>query len=360
MRAVIRRGTSLVLDDMPEPSPGPGQVLVRTLACGICGSDLHALHHAPRMAEMARKAGNMFAMDPGQDVVFGHEFCAEVLDHGPGTPQRFKPGTRVVSVPTIVGPHGLETVGYSNRFPGGYAERMLLNEAFLLEVPNGLPTAHAATTEPFAVGTHAVACAALDDGPTLALVIGCGPVGLAVIAALKARGYGPVIASDYSPARRALAARYGADEVIDPARESPQAQWAKHGIPATLRDLRVQRAQGGTTRRAIIFECVGVPGVLQSLMELAAPAAQIVVAGVCMETDRIEPYLGITKELELRFVLGYSPQEFAATLRNIAEGRIDAAPIITGTVGLDGVAGAFSELAKPERHAKIMVEPGLK
>ena len=100
-----------------------------------------------------------------------------------------------------------------------------------------------------------------------------------------------------------------------------------------------------------------MPGVLHSLMEQAPPAAQIVIAGVCMETDRIEPYLGITKELELRFVLGYSPQEFAATLRTIAEGKIDAAPIITGAVGLDGVAGAFRELAAPERHAKILIEP---
>jgi threonine dehydrogenase-like Zn-dependent dehydrogenase len=358
MRAVIRRGGRLVLDSIAEPEPDKGQVLVKTLACGICGSDLHALHHAPRMAEMAKKAGNVFTMDPARDVVFGHEFCAEVLDYGPQTERRFKPGTRVVSVPNLISPTGIETVGYSNRYPGGYAERMVLSEPLLLPVPNGLPTDHAALTEPFAVGAHAVASASLGDGDTAALVIGCGPVGLAVIAALKARGYGPVIAADYSAMRRKLAETYGADEVVDPTIASPHACWSRMGIPASLRDWRIRVAGGERLKRGIIFECVGVPGVLHGLMEAAPPTAQIVVVGVCMETDKIEPYLGITKEIELRFVLGYSREEFARTLADIAEGRIDAAPIITGTVGLDGVAQAFEDLGRPERHAKIVVEPG--
>ena len=80
-------------------------------------------------------------------------------------------------------------------------------------------------------------------------------------------------------------------------------------------------------------------------------------AGVCMEDDRIQPMLGINKELSLQFVLGYSPIEFAATLGHIAEGRIEVAPLVTGRVGVDGVPAAFSELATPDAHAKILVEP---
>ena len=84
----------------------------------------------------------------------------------------------------------------------------------------------------------------------------------------------------------------------------------------------------------------------------------MVVVGVCMEVDRIEPIYAINKELNLQFVLGYSPLEFSDTLRHIAEGDIDVDPMITGKVGVEGVAGAFEELASPDRHAKILVEPG--
>jgi threonine dehydrogenase-like Zn-dependent dehydrogenase len=118
------------------------------------------------------------------------------------------------------------------------------------------------------------------------------------------------------------------------------------------------RMMGKVPRRAIIFECVGVPGVIQSLMEACPPGSQIIVAGVCMQPDTIEPFIAISKQIDFRFVLGYTPEEFAATLSDIAEGRIDVAPVITSAVGLDGVAKAFTDLADPERQVKIVVEPG--
>jgi len=359
MRAVVRRGTALICDDIPEIEPGPGQTLVKTLCCGICGSDLHALHHLDRMVELGKRAGGgVGGLDASKDVVFGHEFCAEVLDHGPGTQGRFKPGTRVVSVPVAFGATGIEAIGYSNRLPGGFAERMVLSEMLLLEVPNGLSDAQAAMTEPFAVGAHAAAQSAMDkDG--VALVVGCGPVGLAVIAALKARGLGPVMAADFSPARRSMALRMGADVVIDPAAESPHTRWSGLGVPATGLERQMAQMGGQPGKRAIIFECVGVPGLLQQLIEAAPPAAQIIVAGVCMQPDRIEPFLAVSKQLDFRFVLGYSPEEYAATLHDIAEGRIDVAPVITGVVGFEGVAGAFQALADPESQVKIMVDPAI-
>ncbi|MFZ5671065.1 MAG: zinc-binding dehydrogenase [Pseudomonadota bacterium] len=356
MRAVVRRGGRLVCDEIEERDPGPGQVRVRTLACGICGSDLHALHHLDHMVDMAARAGAGGGMDPKRDIVFGHEFCAEVLEGGPGA-TRFKPGTRVVSMPVNMGPDGFSAIGYSNDYPGGFAERMILTEMLLLEAPNGLSTEHAALTEPMAVGAHAVASAALDKD-SVCLVLGCGPVGLAVIAALKVRGHGPVIAADFSPRRRRAAEAMGADHVVDPAETGPHGKWAEFGVPATLEGMRMALFGGKAYGRPVVFECVGAPGVLQSIIEGCPPRAQIVVAGVCMEPDRIEPSLAINKQLDLRFVLGYQPDEFARTLADIAEGRIDVAPLITGTVGLDGVAQAFADLANPETHVKILVEPG--
>jgi len=359
MRAVVRRGGKLVCDEIAEVEPGPGQTLVKTLCCGICGSDLHALHNLDRMVELSKRAnGGMSGMDAAKDMVFGHEFCAEVLDHGPDTQGRFKPGTRVVSVPVAFGPGGMEAIGYSNRLPGGFAERMALSEMMLLEVPNGLSDSQAAMTEPFAVGAHAVAQSAMEND-AVALVVGCGPVGLAVIAALKAKGLGPVIAADFSPARRRMAERMGADMVVDPAEESPHTRWSSLGVPATGLDRQMAMMRGNPGKRPVIFECVGVPGMLQGLIEAAPPAAQIVVAGVCMQPDRIEPFLAIVKQLDFKFVYGYSPEEYAATLGDIAEGRIDVQPVITSVVGLSGVPQAFETLADPESQVKIVVDPTL-
>src|SRR5215475_972691 len=224
MRAAVMRNRQLVVADISRPEPGPGEVLVKTLACGICGSDLHALRHADRFVEASRRAGSAFTMDLSRDVVMGHEFCAEIVDHGPATAHTLPAGTRVCSQPRLVRPDGPRTVGYSNDTPGGYAEYMRLTEPLLLRVPDGLSTEQAALTEPMAVGLHAVAKARLepDDAP---LVIGCGPVGLAVIAALRLQRARPIVAADFSPRRRELALAMGADAVVDPAKNSPYDTW---------------------------------------------------------------------------------------------------------------------------------------
>ena len=220
MRAAVMRDRKLVVADVPAPEPGPGEVLVRTLACGICGSDLHALRFADQFVATARRAGNPRVMDLARDVIMGHEFCAEIVEHGPATTRTLKAGSRVCSRPLLMRATGPQSIGYSNDNPGGYAEYMRLSEDLLLEVPNGLATDHAALTEPMAVGVHAVAKARLepDDAP---LVIGCGPVGLAVIAALRLAGVRPIVAADFSKRRRELAVAVGADIVADPAETTP-------------------------------------------------------------------------------------------------------------------------------------------
>jgi threonine dehydrogenase-like Zn-dependent dehydrogenase len=358
MRAAIFRNGEIVVDTLAEPTPGAGQVLVKTLACGICGSDLHARKHAHRMVELSRHFPGRKPMDLARDVVFGHEFCCEIIDYGPGTQRKFKTGTRVCSLPALLTPDGLQTIGYSNDNVGGYAEQMLLSEPLLLEVPNGLAAEYAALTEPLAVGIHAVAKANIR-GDEVPLVIGCGPVGLAVIAALKIKGLHPIVAADYSPARRALAEKLGADIVVDPAQTQPYATWAEHAAmtPEQKAARPPLQAMLPALKPALIFECVGIPGLLQQVFEGAPRDARIVVVGVCMETDRSEPMLGIMKELNVQYVIAYTPEEFAYSLRLIAEGKVDAASLVTASVGIDGVAQAFADLANPERHTKIIIEP---
>jgi threonine dehydrogenase-like Zn-dependent dehydrogenase len=357
MRAVIRRGGALVVDEMAVPRPGAGQVLCKTLVCGICGSDLHALDHYDHMIDLTARTGGFSHMKKGADTVFGHEFCCEVLEAGPETGGRFKPGARVVSMPVLMGADGAEGVGYSSRVPGGFAEQLLLSEMLMLEVPNGLSAEHAALTEPLAVGEHAVAKGDVTAGHAL-MVVGCGPVGLAVIASLKVRGLGPIVAADYSPERRAAAQRMGAEIVIDPAAVSPHDSWASLGVPGSQAEGLMAAAQGRAVKQPLIFECVGAPGVLQSLAQAAPTGTRIVVAGVCMETDAIEPLVMITKEIELRFVLGYTPDEFAASLRNLAEEKTAYAGAITGVVSLDETPDAFRRLQTDKSQIKILVAPG--
>jgi threonine dehydrogenase-like Zn-dependent dehydrogenase len=180
-------------------------------------------------------------------------------------------------------------------------------------------------------------------------------VGLAVIAALKARGLGPVMAADFSPRRRRLAERLGADEVVDPAETSPHARWSDLGVPRTGAERIGLQLMGIEARSAVIFEAVGVPGILQGIIDEAPARSRIVVVGVCMETDAIEPFVAVTKELELRFAFAYSPDEFTATLARLGRGEIPADDLVTSVVSLDEVGTAFEDLARPDEHGKIIV-----
>jgi threonine dehydrogenase-like Zn-dependent dehydrogenase len=347
MRAAVMRSGRLEVDEIPDPVPQAGQVLVATKACGICGSDLHTLRHGDQMVALSKESGAGLGdglpapeiMDLTRDVVMGHEFAAEVVGLGENT-GNCQVGDLVVSVPVALDAGGVHPVGYSNHYPGGYGELMVLNDLFCLKVPNGLEARRAALTEPMAVGLHAVNRAGLGERDA-AVVLGCGPVGLAVIAALSVQGVEGIVAADYSPTRRALATLAGADEVVDPAEESALDAW--------------HRVDG--KRPLVIFEAVGVPGMIDRTMADAPRQARLMVVGVCMEPDQLRPMLGVTKELTIGFSFGYDPVEFAETLRRIAEGEVDVDPLITGSVPLDGVPQAFTDLATPDTHAKILVEP---
>lgn len=341
------RDWELRVGEIPDPVPGPGQALTKVIACGICGSDLHLLRHGREQLALAAELDDGQPPDPlrptpfvpERDVVMGHEYCCEVVELGPGC-DNLSVGDFVVSLPVAFDAEGLHGVGFSNRYNGGYAELMLVNELVAIKVPSGLPPRIAALTEPLAVGVHAVAKSGIQSGDA-ALVIGLGPVGLAVIAELRMRGIGPIIAADFSTKRRDLAALLGADEVVDPGIESAIDAW--------------RRVDG--TRPLVIFEAVGVPGMIDQAMRMAPKGTRIVVVGACMQPDTIHPMVGIGRELSIQFVLGYEPHEFGGSLAAIADGRVDLEPWLTGTVGIDGVPQAFADLGNPDAHAKILVEP---
>src|SRR4029077_13642601 len=181
-----------------------------------------------------------------------------------------------------------DLTGLSVHAPGAYAEEVLAEESLMMAVPNGLSPAVAALTAPLAGAWHAVRRGEVGRR-TVAVVIGCGPIGLAVILLLKAKGVRAVLASDYSPAPRELATACGADVVIDPAHESPLTAVHRRGhvndLPSALElavgtreklgrlpvgwchAWRLGEALGAKPKHPVIFECVGVPGVIESIID---------------------------------------------------------------------------------------------
>ncbi|MBO2458300.1 zinc-binding dehydrogenase [Actinomadura violacea] len=344
MRATVMRGGRLVTDEIPEPKPGPGQVLVETVACGICGSDLSALAHTGDFLEASRDSGvDMFLFDPARDVVLGHEFSVRVLAAGPDTPGVVE-GQYAVALPWAIDAAGVvRGIGYSNDFPGGYGERMVLQAMALEPVPDHVPPAVAALTEPLAVGFGNVARTGIGpDGS--AVVVGAGPIGLGVVAGLAERGVAPIVVSDPSRLRRETALRLGAHRVLDPADQDPVEVW---------------RSLASAGQALTVFNCVSATGLLNRLMHAVPPRTRIMQIGAVMSDDVIRPVVGVYKDLVIEMCLVYPHEEYAATLRRIADGTVDAASLITGEVGLAGVPAAVDALRRPEDHIKILVRPGL-
>src|SRR3954469_25131135 len=377
MRAVVCQQGSLDVVDLPTLVPGEGHVVLDVLRCGICGSDLHARHHADELADVVAEVGYPDFMRSDHQVVMGHEFSGYVVSYGSSCRKRVEQGAPVVAMPLIR--HGGQghLIGLSAAAPGAYAEQVVVEESLMLPVPDGFDPVMAALTEPMAIGWHAVRRGDVKKS-TVAIVIGCGPIGLAVICALKARGVKTVVASDLSAARRSLASACGADVVVDPAVESPYGAAGDRGhlttlpagvdllvdtmtklrrVPAWHHVFRTAERLGAGPKAPVVFECVGVPGIIDGIVAAAPLLSRVVVVGVCMGPDRLRPSMAINKEIDLRFVLGYSPVEFRDTLHMLADGTLDAKPLVTGTVGLDGVDEAFAALASPDVHAKVLIDP---
>lgn len=344
MRAAVLRGGHFTVDDVPEPTPGPGQVLVETAACGICGSDLSAYKHTAEFLQASIDSDTpSFIFDPDADLVMGHELSARVVRPGPGV-EGFDEGQVVVGLPWALDGGGtLRTIGYSNQFPGGFGERMVMQAAALVKVPDHVPAPVAALTEPLAVGFGNVARSGAEKGGG-AIVIGSGPIGLGAVGGLVERGVAPVIVSEPSPRRRELARAFGAHVVVDPAEQDPFAVWrevSEAGQPLT------------------VFECSGKAGMFNDVLYKVPRGATVMLIGVCMTMDSFRPVVGIYKDLTVKMCLTYPPEQYPATLRRIADGTVDAASLVTGEVGLAGVAAAIDTLGRPDDHVKVLVRPHL-
>lgn len=316
-----------------------------------------------------------------QTVVMGHEFAGEVVEYGPGCRAEWPVGALVTALPLVRNaPDDLQMIGYSAATPGAYAQYLVVQEDLAVGVPAEAGAEVGALTEPLAVAVHAVRRGEVRRRDT-AIVIGCGPVGLGVILVLKARGVRQVVAADHSPERRAMARRLGADVVVDPAELDvwsayPQPRHEARTIVerysrgldsmAALRRnrrvpwwhaVRAADVSGLAMRGPVVFECVGVPGMIEQVMSRAPMLSRVVVVGVCMGDDSFRPVMGTNKELELRWVFSYDPPEFREALVLMTRGTIDARPLVTRTIGLGDVPTAFDELSSSPGDVKVMVDP---
>ena len=332
MKAAVLQETGLLaVEDVEAPKPAPGELVLAVRDCGICGSDLHAVKSMP----------------PG--TIFGHEFSGEVAAVGDGVSD-WKVGDHAVSLPFFScgecdrcragdGMFCMQIRGIGlGPVAGAYAELVRVQPANSFHVPAEVALRDAALVEPMAVGLHGLRRSRLAKGETC-VILGAGPIGIATLVWARELGAKTVV-SELSPGRRAMAKRLGATAVVDPQKDEP-------GFVAQ------QISDAGPQ---VVFECVGVSGLIQNAMAIAPLRAQIVVLGVCMGTDEIFPITGILKELEIDFVVGYSRSEFKETLDALASGRIDPRPMITDVIDVGRVPAMFTALATPNTQCKVLIE----
>src|SRR5271155_97415 len=341
MRAAVFREMSkpLVVEILPDPEPGPTDIVLKVKNCGICGSDLH-------MTEPSS------IMPLALGSVMGHEFAGEVVAVGKAVTHLWKTGDRVAGFPTICCGEHTPCISLSDRRKicgkgltiglgqshGAYAEYVRLGSSSGFRLPESVSFREGAMVEPLAVGLHVVDMAKMARGATV-LVVGAGPVGLAVILWAKFLGARHVIVSEKAEVRKKMAAQFGATDAIDPSQPlTPQ----------------VEKIAGDGPD--VIFECVGAPGLINQTMMEAPRGSRIVIAGVCQQPDTIMPLMGVVKELELQFVLGYRPADFDYVIAMIASDRVDVSHMITDIIDLDALPSAFEALRKPSHQCKVMLE----
>ncbi|GAC83049.1 putative zinc-containing alcohol dehydrogenase [Gordonia paraffinivorans NBRC 108238] len=337
MRAAVTTGRAgadaFEVTELPDPTPGPGDLVLRVAANGICGSDLSTAPFLP----------------PG--VVMGHEFAGEVVAigprSGPGGDTDFRVGDLVASMP-VRGCHrcraclagdiarcpSAQTLGLGV-LPGALAEFVVVGAAESVRV-EGVDPVEGALVEPLAVGLHAVTRAAIAPDDRV-LVLGAGPVGTAALHWLSRGVAGEVICSDPSPGRRAAALDAGASAVCVP-----------EEVPGHVRD-----------GFDVVIECVGKPGMVASALDAVATHGRIVVAGVCLSEDRFMPVAGVVKEVSIHFVSYYTRAEFATAAAELSSGAVGSSTLVSAIVGLDAVGRVFTELSEPNDHRKVLVAPAV-
>jgi threonine dehydrogenase-like Zn-dependent dehydrogenase len=351
MKAAVLRAGAIEVRETEDPVPGPGQILVRSLACGICASDLHFMDNPEADAD---DDSGLSHYDPDADIVMGHEYCAEVVDYGPDTQRRWPTGTRVSSIPALLQPDGVRIIGQAPDAPGGFGELFLLTEGMTQVVPTDLPNELVSIADAISVGWSYASRAGVT-AKEVPLVIGCGAIGLAVIASLKRLGVGPIVAADFDRARRDIALAMGADRVVDPAELSPYAAWRDlaYGSPEPVRDMMRMLDLPG----CVAFECVGVPGVLDSIVKGCERGTRLYSAGGPPEGDHLHTMVAKRKGLSIQFGGGPSITHWNEAFEEVCSGRLDVAPMFGHTVGLDGVPAALDQARLASSPPRIIVTP---
>ena len=343
MKAAVLQsvGSPLVIADVPDPEPGPAELVLRVGACGICGTDLH-------MSENTDPSAGWRVLDPG--CVMGHEFAGEVMEVGREARDRWRPGDRVTALPWI-GCGACEACRAGRGFrcakammrasaalPGAYAEFCRIGAGETVRLPDQVSFQDGALVEPLAVGLNAVRRADLRPGDT-ALIIGAGPVGLSVALWCRFLGAQHIIVSDLVAARAQSALSLG----------------ATHAVDASLDDVAgrvVDISAGGAD---VVFDCVGVPGSLQLAIDHASLDSRVVVVGLCMAGDHLFPTKALVKELDIRFAFIYRQADFKTVVDLMAAGRLDAGAMISDRVDLAAFPAAFEALKQPNTQIKVML-----
>ncbi len=334
MRAVVvQPGGTLGVETLPDPTPGEGEVVLRVSTCGICGTDLH-LHGAGLLPD---------------GTVMGHEFCGEVME----SKGALRAGDRVCALPMLTCGQcercrsglgafctGQRTLGLGDAH-GAFAEFVAVSVHETVRLPSGVSDDQGALVEPLAVGLHALNAGRPPRGEPC-LVLGGGPIGLAIALWAAHFGADPVVVSEPAAGRRALAETLGVGRVVDPTTED---------LPGVLSGL-------GSEGPAVVYEATGVAGLLEEAVGHVRFRGRIVVAGLCLAPERIPSLPAMQKEASLHYVLAYEKDDFQYTVDMIEQGRIDPMPMLQGTVGLEGVAGAFADLSGPDAPCKLLVRPG--
>ncbi|HEX6972526.1 MAG TPA: zinc-binding alcohol dehydrogenase family protein, partial [Limnochordia bacterium] len=318
--------------DVAEPVPGPGEVLVRVHRVGVCAGDLYYY-----------KGNNPYASYP---QICGHEIAGEVARLGAGV-SGWQLGERVVVEPFIacgrcypcrIGKGNccvrLQIIGMHR--PGGFAEALAAPAANLHRIPAGLPLELAAFAEPVAIAVQATRRSGLQAGESV-VVIGCGPIGLALIEVLQSKG-ATVTAIDLIASRLEVASRLGAERVIDASEEDP--------VRAIL---ALTEGEGA----GVIFEATGQPRAVEQAAEMVAPGGRIIVLGLMKRGQQVS-LAGLDLTRKEMTILGSraSIRCFPEALELLAAGKITY-PRAATEFPLPDAPGVFAELdAHPEKVCK--------
>ena len=342
MRAAVFQaaGQPLSIETVPDPQPREDEVVIAVAGAGICGSDLHVTQF-PGFAS------------PG--TILGHEFAGTIVGLGQQVSGGWKSGDRVTALPVMpcrtceacqnhfpaLCPNMLN-IGNSLDAPGAYSQYVRVRADLLQRVPAGVTWNEAAMIEPLAVGHHIVGRAQLRPDDTV-LVLGGGPIGVAVTLFARRAGVKHVVVSEPAEVRRERSLAVGATATIDPSKEDVAERFASHA----------------GRRPTVVFECVGMPGMLHQAVELVGLRGRIVIAGVVFEEDRLPPLTALGKEVTITYSQAYEERDFAAVIDAMAASAIDATPIHTATISLHELPSMFERLRSNSPHCKVLIDPTL-